>query len=67
LIGATWRGLGGNREVPPRELLGGAEALPEKEGGSRGKHGFTRGSEPKANDVVTINAFVTALVVVWAN
>jgi hypothetical protein len=64
MIVATWRGLGGNREVPPPEILGGAEAYAEEQGGSRGKHGFTRGSEPKANDVATINALVTALVVV---
>jgi NAD-dependent deacetylase len=33
------RGIGGNREASP------------KEGSSRGKHGFPRGSGPKANDV----------------
>jgi hypothetical protein len=27
-----------------------AEASPEEEGGSRGKHGFPRGNEPKASD-----------------
>jgi ring-1,2-phenylacetyl-CoA epoxidase subunit PaaD len=44
-------GEGGNREVPPAEVLGGAEASTEEEGGSRGKHGFTRGRELKASDV----------------
>ena len=43
-------GAGGNREVPPLEILGGAEANPEEEGGSRGKHGFSRGTEPEAED-----------------
>jgi len=52
LIATTWRGLGGNREVPPRELLGGAEAYLEEEEGLWGKHGFLRGREPQANDVV---------------
>jgi hypothetical protein len=51
-MATTWRGPGGNREVPPREVLGDAEAYLEEVGGSRGKHGFTRGSEPQANDVV---------------
>ena len=44
----------GNREVPRIEILrlrvhlrgARAEACPGKEGGSRGKHGFPRGSEP---------------------
>jgi hypothetical protein len=45
-----WRGHGGNREVPPRWILGGAEGNLEEEGGSWGKPGFTRGSEPKASD-----------------
>ena len=48
----------GNREVPRIELLrlrahlGGAlaEACPEEEGGSWGKHGFPRATEPKAKD-----------------
>jgi hypothetical protein len=39
------KGLGGNREVPTRELLGKAEANFEEEEGSRGEHGFPRGSE----------------------
>jgi hypothetical protein len=64
MIVAMWRGLGGNREVPPLGILGGAEAYSNEEGGSWGKPGFPHGSEPKANDVATINALVTALVVV---
>jgi hypothetical protein len=63
MIVAKWRGFGGNREVPPPEILGGAEADSE-EGGSLGKHGFPHGSEPRANDVATINALVTAACVV---
>jgi hypothetical protein len=43
-------GTGGNREVPTREILGGAEAFLE-EGGSRGKHGFPRATEPEAEEV----------------
>jgi hypothetical protein len=51
------RGAEGNREVSPFSLLGPrgdhsgafAEAIP-KEGGSWGKHGFPRGSEPEASD-----------------
>jgi hypothetical protein len=51
-------GAGGNREVPPLRILGrrvdlgaaSAEARFEREGGSRGKHGFPRGSEPEASD-----------------
>jgi hypothetical protein len=49
----------GNREVPriaihgPRADLRGAraEASPEEEGGSRGKHGFPRATEPQAREV----------------
>jgi hypothetical protein len=55
---AAWRGLGGNREVPPNEIRAGrgdpsgaysAAYFPE-EGGPRGKHGFPRATErsPKA-------------------
>jgi methylmalonyl-CoA mutase, C-terminal domain len=44
------RGLGGNREVPPSDILGGAEATSEEEGGSRGKNGFPRGSELETHD-----------------
>jgi hypothetical protein len=43
-------GVGGNRGVPPGELLGGAEARLEEEGGSWGRHGFPHGSEPTASD-----------------
>ena len=63
------RGVRGNREVSPLFLLSvrgggrhvaGAEAFP-KEGGSWGKHGFTRGSEPKAShDEVTTIAMRSA-------
>jgi hypothetical protein len=42
---------GGNREVPPVWLLGEAEASLKEEGGSRGKHGFTRATEPEAKEV----------------
>jgi hypothetical protein len=53
-----WRGLGGNREVPPIEILrlrvhlrdAWGEACPEEEGCTRGKHGFPRESEPKASE-----------------
>src|SRR2546427_13099379 len=52
------RGVRGNREVSPLFLLsvcgGGRHAADaeatSKEGGSRGKHGFPHGSEPKARD-----------------
>ena len=44
-------GEGGNREVPPVLFHGGAVAKSEKEGGSRGKHGFTRATEPEAEEV----------------
>jgi methylmalonyl-CoA mutase C-terminal domain/subunit len=46
----VWTGAGGNREVPPLELLGGAEASPGKDGGSWGKHGFPRGNGSKIRD-----------------
>ena len=57
---SAWTGLGRYR-VPPNEIhmlrahVGGAlaEACPEEEGGSRGKHGFPRGREPKASDLPT--------------
>ncbi len=53
-------GAGGNREVPPtwirarRGDLRGASsaACPPEEGGSRGKHGFPRGSAPATRDVI---------------
>jgi len=52
-------GEGGNREVSPLDLfeargdLSGAcfEACSPEEGGSRGKHGFPRASEPEASEV----------------
>ena len=44
-------GVGGNREVPPAEFLGGAEADLEEEGGSWGKHGFPHATEPEAEEV----------------
>jgi hypothetical protein len=44
-------GVGGNREVPPPDFRGGAEANWEKEGGTRGKHGFLRVTEPEAKEV----------------
>jgi predicted short-subunit dehydrogenase-like oxidoreductase (DUF2520 family) len=50
---ARVEGEGGNREVPPPEVLAGGEVDLEEEGGSRGKHGFPRGSEPKASDSPT--------------
>jgi hypothetical protein len=51
-------GVGGNREVPPflilvgRADMGGApdEAGSEEEGGSWGKHGFPRATEPEAKE-----------------
>lgn len=43
-------GAGGNREVPPVEFLGGAEGSQQEEGGSRGKPGFPRATEPKAEE-----------------
>ena len=51
-------GAGGNREVPPHAILGvrgdlraaRAEAYPEEEGGSWGKHGFPHASEPQASE-----------------
>jgi hypothetical protein len=64
VIVATWRAFGGNREVPPPEILGGAAAYSGEEGGWWGKHGFPRGSEASANDAATVNALVTAACVV---
>jgi hypothetical protein len=46
-------GEGGNREVPPTEVLAEGEAALEEEGGSPGKDGFLRGREPKASDLPT--------------
>ena len=45
-------GEGGNREVPPREILGGAEASLEEEGGSWWKPGFHHATEPEAEEVL---------------
>src|SRR5262245_28428669 len=46
----VWRGPGGNREVPPMGILGEAGANSVEEGGTWGRHGFPRGSEPEASD-----------------
>ena len=46
-------GDGGNREVPPVSVLGGAEANLEEEGGSGGKHGFLPATEPEAKEART--------------
>jgi hypothetical protein len=43
-------GAGGNREVPPAVVLGGAEAHSEEEGGSWGKHGFPHATEREARE-----------------
>ena len=53
-----WEKAPGNREVSrfaiPRARgdlrAARAGAIPEEEGGPGGKHGFLRGSEPKASD-----------------
>ena len=45
-------GVGGNREVPPVGILGGAEAISKEEGGSWGKHGFPHAMEPEAEEVL---------------
>jgi hypothetical protein len=58
-VSGRGEGVMGNREVPRIEILrlrahmGGApaEASSEEEGGSRGKHGFSRATEPKAKEV----------------
>ena len=50
---SSWRveGEGGNREVSPHWFLRAcAEARLEEEGGSWGKHGFPRATEPKAEE-----------------
>jgi hypothetical protein len=49
-VSRALEGVGGNREVPPIELLGGAEASLEEEGASRGEHGFPRATEPEAEE-----------------
>ena len=38
-------GAGGNREVPPMEIRGEAEATYEKEGDPWGEHGFPHATE----------------------
>jgi hypothetical protein len=43
-------GAGGNREVPPKEVRGEAEANFEEEGGPSGKHGFPHATEPEAEE-----------------
>jgi hypothetical protein len=43
-------GEGGNREVPPVDVLGGAEARLDEEGGSWGKLGFPHATEPEAEE-----------------
>jgi hypothetical protein len=40
----------GNREVPPTEIRGGAEATFEQEGGPWEKHGFPHATEPEAEE-----------------
>ena len=53
-------GEGGNREVSPLVLFDGCgdlsgatvEANNPEEGGTRGKHGFPRASEPQASEAV---------------
>jgi hypothetical protein len=42
------KGTGGNREVSPSALRAGCAASSEGEEGSRGKQGFTRGTERAA-------------------
>jgi hypothetical protein len=63
-IGRGGEEEGGNRGVSPLDLfdiradLSGAEVeanIPE-EGGTRGKHGFTRATEPKAREAVCMVA-----------
>jgi hypothetical protein len=61
-------GAGGNRDVPPQGILGvrgdlsgaWAEAYSE-ERGTRGKHGFTRGSARNARDVIEAYLGIGAL------
>ncbi len=44
-------GTGGNREVPPLELLGGAEAYPREEGGSWERYASSEDTrEPEAEE-----------------
>jgi hypothetical protein len=58
-VSGRGQGVMGNREVPRIEIHGAradlrgarAEASPEEEEGSRGKHGFPRATEPQAREV----------------
>jgi hypothetical protein len=52
-VSARVEGAGGNREVPPIWILGGAEGNVEEEGGSWGKHGFPHATEPEAKEART--------------
>jgi hypothetical protein len=45
-------GAWGNREVPPFGFGGEADANLIEEGGSRGKHGFTRAPLPEAREAL---------------
>ena len=63
---SVWRGLVGNREVPPVEILGGAEANSEEEGGSRGKHGCPRGSGVERSDAHILKSVASKIRVVIA-
>jgi hypothetical protein len=57
-VSGRLEGVMGNREVPRIEILrlrahlrgARAEACPEEEGGSWGKHGFPHANEPKAKE-----------------
>ena len=42
-------GVGGNRRVPPKERAD-AKQRRQREGGSRGKQGFPRATEPQARE-----------------
>jgi methylmalonyl-CoA mutase, C-terminal domain len=63
---SAWRGLGGNREVPPIEILGGAEVNLEEEGGSWGEHGFPHGSGVERSDVHILTSMASKIRVVIA-
>jgi hypothetical protein len=45
-------GAGGNRDVPPFRFGGEADANLKEEGGSRGKHCFTRAPLPEAREAL---------------
>jgi hypothetical protein len=59
-VSGCGEGVMGNREVPRIEILrlcvhlrdALAEVCLEEKGGSRGKHGFPRATQPKAEEVV---------------